>query len=223
MSEGINPRIIGLTGGIGSGKTAAAECFAGLGATVVDTDAIAHDLTGPGGDVMAAIGEEFGKTVIAADGRLDRAAMRRLAFADPEARRRLEAILHPLIRVQAEYHCREALALGAPYVILVVPLLVETDGYRDLLTHVLVIDCDDEIRITRVAARSGLSREEILRIIDAQASRVARLAAATEVIDNSGSRNDLCRQVAERHRHYLDEIKKLRYQGRIGRYFWQNH
>ncbi|MDR2000298.1 MAG: dephospho-CoA kinase [Zoogloeaceae bacterium] len=209
MSEEVKSRVIGLTGGIGSGKSAAAGCFAALGAAVVDTDAIAHELTGPDGGAMASIEKAFGRPVIATDGRLDRAVMRRLAFEDPGVRQRLEDILHPLIRAQAEHRCQEALAGGAPYVILSVPLLVESDAYLSRVARVAVVDCDDEIRIARVAARSGLSREEILRIIDAQASRQARLAIADDVIDNGGSLDNLAKQVAELHRRYLAEITKI--------------
>jgi dephospho-CoA kinase len=134
--------------------------------------------------------------------------MRRLAFEDPDVRQRLQDILHPLIRAQAEHRCQEALAGGAPYVIFAVPLLVESDAYRKRVARVAVVDCDDEIRIARVAARSGLSREEILRIMDIQASRQERLAIADDVIDNSGSLDNLARQVAELHRRYLAATTK---------------
>jgi dephospho-CoA kinase len=187
--------VIGLTGGIGSGKTAVAECFARLGAAVIDTDAIAHELTGPGGAAMPALTSAFGQSVMAADGRLDREAMRRQAFSDPETRRRLEAILHPMIQARADSRCEETLKTGAPYVVLVVPLLVESGAYRRRVDRVVVVDCDDEVRIGRVMDRSGLSRDDIERIMAAQASREARLAAADDVIDNNGSRDDLAAQV----------------------------
>jgi dephospho-CoA kinase len=199
-------RIVGLTGGIGSGKSEAAECFAALGAAIVDTDAIAHELTGPHGGGMAALEAEFGKAVVAVDGRLDRALMRRLAFDDPGVRQRLEGILHPLIRAQAEARCRSALATGAPYVVLVVPLLIESGDYRHRMDRVVVVDCDDEARISRVMARSGLTRAEVERIMGAQAGREDRLTAADDVIDNSGDLDDLARQVAELHRRYLADI-----------------
>ncbi|MBI4997275.1 MAG: dephospho-CoA kinase [Rhodocyclales bacterium] len=203
-------RIVGLTGGIGSGKSAAAECFAALGAAVVDTDAIAHELTGPDGGAMAAIETEFGKAVVATDGRLDRALMRRLAFEDPGVRQRLEGILHPLIRAQAEVRSRSALAGGAPYVILVVPLLVEAGDYRHRVDRVIVVDCDDEARVARVMARSGLTRAEVERIMGAQIGRQERLAAADDVIDNGGTFDDLAGQVAQLHRRYLADIAKTR-------------
>lgn len=192
--------IVGLTGGIGSGKSAAAEGFRTLGATVVDTDLIAHALTAPGGAAMPAIRERFGHAVVAPDGRLDRARMREVAFADPQARRTLEGILHPLIRAQSEADLKAA---TGPYAILVVPLLVESGSYRDRVDRVLVVDCAEETQIRRTMARSGLDREAVLRILAAQATRAQRLAAADDVIDNEGSREALEQQVAALHRRYL--------------------
>jgi dephospho-CoA kinase len=197
------PLIVGLTGGIGSGKSAAEKLFADLGAAVVDVDVIAHELTGPGGAAMPALAAAFGPSVLAADGSLDRATMRALAFADPASRKRLEAILHPLIRAESERRCRQALASGAPYVILTVPLLVESGDYRQRVDRVLVVDCDDELRVARIAARSGLARDEIERIMAAQCSRAERLTAADDIIDNNGSPGRLAEQVAKLHREYL--------------------
>lgn len=194
--------VVGLTGGIGSGKSAAADAFARLGATVVDADAVAHDLTGPCGAAMPAIEAEFGPRVVAADGRLDRAAMRSLAFGDPGARKRLEAILHPMIGAETQRRCREALAGGAPYVVMEVPLLVESGNYRQRVQRVAVVDCDDEVRIARVMARNGLARAEVERIMATQASREARLAAADDVIDNNGSLDHLNTQVDALHAMY---------------------
>ncbi len=191
--------LIGLTGGIGSGKSAVAERFAAHGATVVDTDAIAHALTAPGGAAMAAIGAAFGDGVIAADGRLDRAAMRALAFSDPAARRRLEAILHPLIRSESDRQCGLA---TSPYVILAVPLLIESGSYRERCDRICVVDCPEALQIERVRARNGLPVEQIEAILAAQATRAARLAAADDVIDNSGSLTALDRRVAELHTRY---------------------
>lgn len=195
--------IVGLTGGIGSGKSAAANLFAELGVAVVDTDVIAHELAGPGGPAMPAITAVFGQAVLASDGSLDRPAMRTLAFADPAARKRLEAILHPLIRDESGLRCQRALAAGVPYVVLAVPLLIETGDYRQRVDRVLVVDCEDEVRIVRVAARSGLSREEIQRIMATQCSRAARLTAADDIIDNTGTPDKLAPQVASLHREYL--------------------
>lgn len=194
--------VVGLTGGIGSGKSAAADAFARLGAVVVDADAVAHELTGPGGAAMPAIEAAFGRRVVAADGRLDRAAMRALAFGDPGARKRLEAILHPMIGAETQRRCREALAAGAPYVVMEVPLLVESANYRQRVQRVAVVDCDDELRIARVMARSGLARAEIERIMATQAGRETRLAAADDVIDNSGSLENLTAQVNALHAIY---------------------
>ncbi|MFO1318528.1 MAG: dephospho-CoA kinase [Burkholderiales bacterium] len=194
------PFLVGLTGGIGSGKSAAAELFRALGASVVDTDVIAHALTAPGGEAIPAIRERFGDAVVAPDGRLDRAQMRTLAFADPDARRALESILHPMIRTRST---REIAAATGPYVILVVPLLVESAGYRDRVDRVLVVDCAPETQIQRTMSRSGLTRDAVLGILAAQASRDARLAAADDVIDNDGPREGLGPQVAALHRRYL--------------------
>jgi dephospho-CoA kinase len=203
-------RIVGLTGGIGSGKSAVADCFARLGAAIVDTDAIAHELTGPGGAAMAAIRGAFGEAVIADDGSLDRVAMRRRVFSDAGERQRLEAILHPMIRAESDRRCHKALADGAPYVVLVVPLLVESGSYRDRVGRIAVVDCDDETRIARVQARSRLSRDEVERIIATQASREERLAVADDVIDNSGNLHDLDARVASLHARYGRDLAGIR-------------
>lgn len=201
-------RVVGLTGGIGSGKSAVADCFARLGAAVVDTDAIAHELTAPGGAAMPVLKSVFGKAVAAADGRLDRARMRRQAFDDPEIRKRLEGILHPMIGALSDARCQEALAAGAPYVVLVVPLLVESGAYRGRVDRIAVVDCDDEVRIARVIARSGLARADVEAIMAAQASREARLAVADDVIDNNGNLDQLAAQAAKLHHRYLAEFAK---------------
>ncbi len=192
---------LGLTGGIGSGKSAAADLFAELGAAVVDTDAIAHALTAPGGDAIAPIRAAFGDEVIDARGALDRAAMRRRVFADSQAKTRLEAILHPMIRDEAD---RRSAAARAPYVVLVVPLLVESGGYRSRVQRVAVVDCPEEIQVARVMARSGLSAEEARAIMAAQVDRRTRLAAADDVIDNGGELAALRPQVEALHRRYLE-------------------
>lgn len=192
--------VVGLTGGIGSGKSAAAEHFARLGAAVVDTDAIAHELTRAGGAAIPAIRAQFGDAVIAPDGAMDRAKMRALVFADPQAKKRLEALLHPMIRAEAE---RRIAAARAPYVVLVVPLLVESGNYRSRVQRVLVVDCPEALQIARVVARSGLAPAEVEAIIRSQASREARLAAADDVIDNSGDLAALHKQVEKLHALYL--------------------
>jgi dephospho-CoA kinase len=192
--------VVGLTGGIGSGKSTVADNFAAQGVPVIDTDAIARDLTAPGGAALDAVRAAFGEAVMQADGTLDRAALRRRVFSDNTSRHRLEAILHPLIRQRVE----QALAtLTAPYALIVVPLLVETGGYRDVLDRVLVVDCPEDLQIERVMARSGLTRDEVTAILAAQASRAERLAAADDVIVNSASPEVLRTQVAALHRRYL--------------------
>jgi dephospho-CoA kinase len=184
--------VVGLTGGIGSGKSAAASRFAEQGAAVIDTDAIAHELTGAGGAAMPALIAAFGPDVAAPDGALDRAAMRRRVFADPTQRQRLEDILHPLIRAESD---RRVGAAVAPYVVLVVPLLVESGSYRERVGRIVVVDCSTETQIARVMARNGLERAEVERILAAQASRAQRLAVADDVIDNEGSLDRLRQQV----------------------------
>ncbi|KAF1056363.1 MAG: Dephospho-CoA kinase [Burkholderia gladioli] len=172
---------VGLTGGIGSGKTTVANRFGERGATLVDTDAIAHRVTAPGGAAMAPIAAAFGSAFVAADGSLDRARMRVLVFGDDAARKQLEAITHPLIRAETEREA--ALATGA-YVIFVVPLLVESGSWRSRVDRVLVIDCEVETQIARVMQRNGFSRGQVEAIVARQATREARLAAADDVIVN---------------------------------------
>ena len=192
--------VVGLTGGIGSGKSAAAEEFARLGATVVDTDAIAHELTAPGGAAIEGIRLLFGDAFIDPSGAMDRRRVRELVFGDPAARKRLEGLLHPMIR---EESTRRIAAATGPYVVHVIPLLVESTDYRRRVDRVLVVDCPEQTQFSRVSARSGLSEEEVRRIVAAQVPRARRLAAADDVIDNSGSLEDLCRQVQKLHRRYL--------------------
>ena len=193
--------IVGLTGGIGSGKSAAATLFEEFGAAVVDTDAIAHELTAPGGTAIAPIRAAFGDEVVAPNGALDRAAMRRKVFSDVQAKGRLEAILHPMIRAEAD---RRSAASRAPYVVLVVPLLVESGGYRSRVQRVAVVDCPEEIQVARVMSRSGLSAEEARAIMAAQVGRAQRLAAADDVIDNGGELAALRPQIEALHRQYME-------------------
>ncbi len=193
--------LIGLTGGIGSGKSAAAALFATLGAAVVDTDVIAHRLTATGGLAIPAIRAAFGDDVIAPDGAMDRAAMRNKVFSQADAKARLEGILHPMIR---EETLREVDRVGAsaPYVLLVVPLMIETGFYLNHIARLLVVDCPESMQIDRVAARSGLSADEVRAIMANQASRAARLEAADDVIDNSGDLEQLRHQVLNLHAQY---------------------
>lgn len=194
------PFIVGLTGGIGSGKSAVAALFAELGAEVIDTDAIAHELTAPGGAAIAAIRAAFGDDVIAGDGALDRAAMRRRVFADGQARQRLEGILHPMIGAESARRCA---ASSAAYVVLAVPLLIETGSYRGRVQRLLVVDCREETQVARVMKRSGLSADEVRAIMASQATRADRLAAADDVIDNDGEFARLRPQVEHLHGQYL--------------------
>jgi len=205
--------IIGLTGGIGSGKSAAAAMFNELGAGLVDADAIAHELTAPGGAAIPAIRGKFGDTAISAEGALDRAAMRRRVFTDAAAKLRLEAILHPLIRAETQRRCEAALAAGAPYVVMVAPLLIESGEYRRRVSRVVVVDCAEETQVIRVMARSGLSREEVLRIMATQAARAERLAAADDVIDNDAGMDALRMQIETMHRRFLDLAGKTQSHG----------
>jgi dephospho-CoA kinase len=198
--------VVGLTGGIGSGKSAAADLFATHGIPVIDTDAIAHALTKAGGAAMPLIRAGFGDAVVAADGALDRAAMRAMAFADEStknpARKRLEAILHPLIREESERQLTAA-ASTAPYAILVVPLLIESGDYRKRVNRIAVVDCAEATQIARVMSRSGLARPEIERILAAQATRSERRAAADDIIDNDGDLAALPAQIERLHVNYL--------------------
>jgi len=199
---GTRPLVVGLTGGIGSGKSTVADLLVGMGAALVDTDRIAHELTASGGAAIEAIRAAFGDTVIAPDGSMDRAAMRCLAFSDAGARRRLEAILHPMIRARTDAAVAEAIAGGAPYVLVAVPLLVESGAAQGRFDRVLVVDCPPAVQVERVMRRSGLAQEQVEAILAAQASREARLAAADDVVDNGGDPAALAPQLAQVHRRY---------------------
>jgi dephospho-CoA kinase len=192
--------VVGLTGGIGSGKSAAADEFAKLGATIVDTDAIAHELTQKGGAAVADVAKLFGSKFLDPTGSMDRKKMRDHVFADPAAKRALEALLHPMIRAES---ARRIAAARGPYVVHVVPLLIESPDYRSRVDRVLVVDCPEETQVERVRARSGLSEPEVRAVMRGQISRTERLAAADDVIENGGSRDALRNQVAALHRKYL--------------------
>jgi dephospho-CoA kinase len=198
--------VVGLTGGIGSGKTAVSRAFEALGAPVVDTDVIAHELSAPGAAGQRGVAAALGPDAVAADGSLDRDWLRRRAFGDPSFRRRLEAILHPLIAEEAR---ARVAAWTSPYGLLVVPLLFETARLRPLVDRVLVVDCPEDVQVARVRARSGLAESEVRAIMAAQLPRASRLAQADDVLDNGGppgaigpqaARLDrLYREMAERH------------------------
>jgi len=191
---------VGLTGGIGCGKSTVAELFAELGASIVDTDLIAHALTAPHGAAMPAIMAEFGPDFATPDGALDRARMRTLVFSDAGARTRLEAILHP--RIRAATAAAAATATGA-YVIYAVPLLVESGNWRERVTRILTIDCSEDTQVARVMQRNGMTADQVRAIMAAQATRAQRLAAADDVIDNDGGLDALRPQVERLHKAYL--------------------
>lgn len=194
---------IALTGGIGSGKSTVADLFVERGAALVDTDRIAHELTAPGGSAIEPIRAAFGDAMIAADASMDRAAMRRLAFTDPAARKRLEAILHPMIRALTDEGIAAAARSNAPYAIIAIPLLVEGGNARARADRVLVVDCPEEVQVARVMQRSKLDRAQVDAIMAAQATRAARLAVADDVVDNGGDLDSLRPQVDRLHRTWL--------------------
>lgn len=195
----MHPFTVALTGGIASGKSEAARRFAALGASVIDADVVAREIVEPGMPALAEIADAFGAQMLDAEGSLERAEMRALIFGDAEARRRLEAILHP--RVRAEMLVRTDAATG-PYVLLVIPLLVETAGY-DWVDRVVVVDVPREIQLARAIARDRMAPSLAEAMIDAQASREQRLAAADDVIDNGGMPDALDAQVAALHSKYI--------------------
>ncbi|MCX7183759.1 MAG: dephospho-CoA kinase [Nitrosospira sp.] len=192
--------VIGLTGGIGSGKSSAAKLFAALGACVIDTDEIAHELTQSHGAAISAIRQNFGEDFITGEGALNREKMRSLVFSDSASRQKLEAILHPLIRMTA---ARNAALASSPYVIMVVPLLLETSDYREMVRRILVVDCDEQKQIVRAMARSGLGAHEVRAIMATQIARQQRLQQADDVIANDSDLAHLQQQVEALHQKYL--------------------
>lgn len=194
---------IGLTGGIGSGKTVVAKRFAEHGIALIDTDQIAHSLTSAGGAALPWIAETFGTSFITPEGALDRAQMRHLIFSDEAARQRLQDFLHPLILAECE---RATQTAQSPYLILIVPLLIELDSWKKRVDRVLVVDCPPETQVTRVMLRNGLTRAEVLAIMSHQASREQRCAQADEVLcnDDTTSLTTLYEQVDELHKRYLN-------------------
>ena len=199
------PRLIALTGGIASGKSAVAEEFAKLGVPVLDTDQIARDIVAPGTPALGQLVAEFGPEILDADGRLNRAHMRERVFSDPEQRRKLEAITHPAIRAEL---AQRAAAAGGDYQIHVIPLLVET-GRAEAYDRVLVVDCPEEAQIERLQARDSTTRQRAEEILAAQASREERLDAAHDVIENTGTLEDLQRFVQTLHQNYALLAQKL--------------
>lgn len=190
---------VGLTGGIGSGKSTAAGFLGALGATVVDTDRISHRLTAVGGAAVGAIRAAFGGGFVTPEGALDRDAMRSLVFSDPAARSRLEAILHPAIRREAD---AELAAAGGPYAVLVVPLLFERRASLERVQRVLVVDCPERLQVARTAARSGILEDEVRAIMGAQWPRWRRLQMADDVVWNGGDEAGLRSQCERIHQTY---------------------
>lgn len=202
------PFTIGLTGGIGSGKSTVAREFEARGIAVIDADAIAHDLTAPSGAAMALIRQTFGSGFITPDGALDRAAMRAHVFAAPSERQRLEAILHPMIRAAT---AQAADAATSPYRILMIPLLVEAQArdpaWRARFDRILVVDCAEETQVRRVMARNGLTADAVRAIMASQASRAGRRAAADDLFDNEDETLALNARVEQLHQRYLDAAR----------------
>jgi dephospho-CoA kinase len=190
---------IGLTGGIASGKTTVAERFSELGVPVIDADEMARAVVAPDQPGLAEVIKKFGRGVLAADGQLDRRALRNLVFSDPALRKDLESILHPLIQAEME---RRASAAAGPYLVMAIPLLVE-GGNPDRVDRILVIDVDEDVRLSRVMARDSSTLEQARAILAAQASRETRLKAADDVLVNSGTVSDLRQAVDSLHERYL--------------------
>jgi dephospho-CoA kinase len=190
---------VGLTGGIGSGKTMVADMFAARGAAIIDTDHIARQLTAPGGIAIPAIRAQFGEAFLMADGAMNRVKMRETVFADPVAKRQLEFILHPLIRSETDRAVAQARGV---YLMFVVPLLVESGTWKQRTSRVLVVDSREQLQVERVMSRSGLTEVQVRAIMATQASRETRLAAADDVIVNDGEAVALVPQIERLHALY---------------------
>jgi dephospho-CoA kinase len=193
------PFVVGLTGGIGSGKSAVASAFAALGVEIADADVLAHQLSAPGQPGYAAIRAAFPDVELTAGGEIDRAKLRRRVFADARARVRLEAALHPLIAAAAR---REIAAWRGNYGVTVVPLLLERGKLASAVDRILVVDCPEEAQVSRVVARSGMTPAEVRAIMSIQSNREGRLAAADDVIDNAGPPEAIAPQVASLDQRY---------------------
>ena len=197
----LGPRlVVGLTGGIASGKSLVGAMFVKLGAALIDTDIIAREVVAPGEPGLAAVVEEFGPGVLSPSGDMNRPALRSLVFADDAKRRKLETILHPLIRSCTRAKLAE---LAVPYALVAVPLLVET-SFGELVDRILVVDCPESLQLERLMRRDAIPKPEALAMLRAQIDRATRLKAAHDIIDNSGTAETTRRQVELTHRHYLD-------------------
>ena len=192
---------VGLSGGIGSGKTTVANMFAELGASIIDTDVIAHQLTQPGGAAISNIAKHFGAEFISTDGAMDRKKMRELVFSDAQTKKQLENILHPLIRQQCEIEAKNA---DGTYPIFVVPLLIESGDWRARVQRILVIDCDQETQIARVMQRNKFERYQVLRILATQVSREERLEHADDIINSMADLSQVHSEVEILHKKYLN-------------------
>ena len=192
--------VVGLTGGIGCGKSSTSQFFSDLGIDVIDTDVIARQLTQPNGSAISLIQNTFGSSIIAADGTLDRNKMRDLVFANSELRHKLEQILHPLILKAVIRRIKQS---QAPYVIVVIPLLFETNDYNHLIQHILVIDCDEQQQLLRTMERSNLSEQKVRSIMATQVTRETRIQKADDVILNNQDIEYLKAQILLLHHKYL--------------------
>lgn len=198
---------VGLTGGVGSGKSTIGGMLSRRGAGIVDADAIAHELTQPGGAAIDALRAAFGEAAIAGDGSLDRTWMRARAFADTGTRARLEAILHPLIRATSNRRAEELSVAGCPYVVFVIPLLVESGDTRGRFDRILVVDCSEATQIARVCLRPGIDTNVARAILAAQATRARRLEAADDVLFNEAPMEQIGARVDRLHQRYLELAK----------------
>ena len=200
--------IIGLTGGIGSGKTSATRFFAAEGIAIIDADTIAHELTGVQGDAIPNIKKYFGVDFITKNGKLDRKKMKNRIFSDINSRKKLEKILHPLIQAEIMHRIETAFS---PYIIVVAPLLLETGDYCETVTRILVVDCNEEYQISRTVSRDGLSKEEVRTIMATQKPRQERLNQADDVIVNDTDISSLQEKVKLQHNIYLSLLQKNQY------------
>lgn len=194
--------VVALTGGIGSGKSTATQTFSALGVPVVDLDVIAHSLTAADGVLMPQIKAEFGSEFITEEGALNRPLMRAFVFSQPEARAKLNGIMHPAIFNEAVRQLAELEA--SAYVVLAIPLLQESQRYLPFIDHVLVIDCEESLQLERVMQRSGLTAQEAQKIIDAQSSRQSRIEIADSVITNNGTRQEFEEKIEQFHKNYIN-------------------
>lgn len=200
--------LIGLTGGIGSGKTVVSDLLGSYGAGIIDTDKISHQITAPGGKAIPLITKAFGADFIDTQGALDRPKMRAVVFEDPSARQVLEQITHPLIQEEAAKQAHEMANSGAPYLVFVVPLLIESGFWIKLIDYLVVVDCLEEMQIQRVMHRNNMTHSDVEKILKAQTSRNTRIAAANAVIENQGSLDELKPAVLKLHQQLLKILEE---------------